>query len=58
MNGYTKLKQAIINKTYMDYKYLYAPKSSQIKSIKENPKSLIVIVNSAQNEIYLIHYNN
>ena len=58
MNGYTKLKKAITNKTYMDYKDLYAPKSSQIKSISENPKSLIVIVNSAQNEIYLLHYNN
>ena len=58
MNGYTKLKKAITNKTYMDYKDLYAPKSSQIKSIRENPKSLIVIVNSAQNEIYLLHYNN
>lgn len=58
MNGYAKLKEAIKNETYMDYKDLYAPKSSQIKSIRENPKSLIVIVNSAQNEIYLIHYNN
>jgi hypothetical protein len=58
MNGYTKLKKAITNKTYMDYKDLYAPKSSQIKSISENPKSIIVIVNSAQNEIYLLHYNN
>ena len=58
MNGYAKLKEAIKNKTYMDYKDLYAPKSSQIKSIRENPKSLIVIVNSAQNEIYLLHYNN
>ena len=58
MNGYTKLKEAIKNKTYMDYKDLYASKSSQIKSISENPKSIIVIVNSAQNEIYLLHYNN
>jgi hypothetical protein len=58
MNGYTKLKKAIKNNTYMDYTDLYAPKSSQIKSIRENPKSLIVIVNSAQNEIYLLHYNN
>ena len=58
MNGYTKLKEAIKNKTYMAYTDLYAPKSSQIKSIRENPKSLIVIVNSAQNEIYLLHYNN
>jgi hypothetical protein len=58
MNGYAKLKEAIKNKTYMDYKDLYASKSSQIKSISENPKSIIVIVNSAQNEIYLLHYNN
>jgi hypothetical protein len=58
MNGYTKLKEAIKNKTYMDYTDLYAPKSSQIKSISESSKALIVIVNSAQNEIYLIHYNN
>ena len=58
MNGYTKLKEAIKNNTYMDYTDLYAPKSSQIKSISENPKSIIVIVNKAQNEIYLLHYNN
>jgi hypothetical protein len=58
MNGYTKLKEAIKNETYMDYTDLYAPKSSQIKSISESSKALIVIVNSAQNEIYLIHYNN
>ena len=58
MNGYTKLKKAIKNKTYMDYTDLYAPKSSQIKSIRENPKSIIVIVNSMQNEIYLLHYYN
>jgi len=56
MNGYTKLKEAIKNKTYMDYTYLYAHKSSQIKSIQENQKSIIVIVNSMQNEIYLLHY--
>lgn len=58
MNGYAKLKEAIKNKTYMDYKDLYAPKSYQIKSIQENSKSIIVIVNSMQNEIYLLHYNN
>ena len=55
---YAKLKEAIKNETYMDYKDLYASKSSQIKSISENSKSIIVIVNSAQNEIYLLHYNN
>lgn len=58
MNGYTKLKEAIKNKTYMDYTDLYAPKSSQIKSIQEKSKSIIVIVNSMQNEIYLLYYNN
>ena len=58
MNGYTKLKEAVKNKTYIDYTYLYQPYSWQIKSICKYPKSIIVIVNSMQNEIYLLHYSN
>ena len=58
MNGYTKIKEAINNKTYIDYKYLYSHDSIQIKTISESPKTIIVIINSRQNEIYLLYYYN
>jgi len=58
MNGYAKIKEAINNKTYIDYKYLYSHDSIQIKTISESPKTIIVIINSRQNEIYLLHYYN
>ena len=57
MYGYTKIKEAINNKTYIDYKHIYSSNSEQYKKITESPKSIIVIINSRQNEIYLLHYN-
>jgi hypothetical protein len=57
MYGYTKIKEAINNKTYINYKHIYSSNSEQYKKITESPKSIIVIINSRQNEIYLLHYN-
>jgi hypothetical protein len=51
-----KIKEAINNKTYIDYKDITGINKSQCKKITESLKSIIVVVNSRQNEIYLLHY--